>query len=38
MDFRLISEVAHSLNLTTISLSEISALNVLEHIKPIKLD
>ena len=38
MDFRLISEVAHSLNLTTISLSEKSSLNVLEHIKPIKLD
>jgi hypothetical protein len=37
-DFRLISEVAHSLNLTTISLSKISSLNVLEHIKPIKLD
>ena len=38
MDFRLISEVAHSLNLTTISLSEKSSLNVLEHIKPLKLD
>ena len=38
MDFRLISEVAHSLNLTTISLSEKSSLNVLEHIKPIKPD
>lgn len=38
MDFRLISEVAHSLNLTTISLSEKSSLNILEHIKPIKLD
>jgi hypothetical protein len=37
-DFRLISEVAHSLNLTTFSLSEKSSLNVLEHIKPIKLD
>jgi len=37
-DFRLISEVAHSLNLTTISLSEKSSLNVLEHIKPINLD
>jgi hypothetical protein len=38
MDFRLISEIAHSLNLTTISLSEKSSLNVLEHIKPIKPD
>ena len=38
MDFRLISEVAHSLNLTTISLSEKSSLNVLEYIKPLKLD
>ncbi len=37
-NFRLISEVAHSLNLTTISLSEKSSLNVLEHIKPIKPD
>lgn len=38
MDFRLISEVAHSLNLTTISLSDKSSLNVLEHIELIKLD
>jgi hypothetical protein len=38
MDFRLISEVAHSLNLTTFSLSEKSSLNVLEHIQPIKPD
>lgn len=37
-DFRSISEVAHSLNLTTISLSEKSSLNVLEHIKLINLD
>lgn len=38
MDFQLISEVARSLNLTTFSLSEKSSLNVLEHIKLIKLD